>query len=193
MESPSSKRSVWPLLAAAALATALLALACQPPEQAQTPPPAAALPAYSTQAATLFDDSMAPDIFGAVPDTDAASDPVLASRTQQAEAVLPVRVQTVTSDSGGDNPDYTLVLQPAGPALAGHAGPEEISIEVEPTSPAYPFVHSADSTLVGKEFILFFRHYNQEGRTTLHWRAEADTPALRAAVEQARLVGGFGN
>lgn len=185
----------WSLLAAPLLAVAAVSsVACGPPDQPKIAPAAQQLPPYSAQAETLFDDSIAPDVFGASVDgVDAANDPALQSRTQESESVLPVRVSTVTSDSEGANPTYTLMLQPVGPALAGKPWTRPIGVEIGPENPSYVFVHSADSTLVGKEFILFFRHFDQQGRITLHWRAEADTSALRAAVQRARLVGGFGS
>jgi hypothetical protein len=155
-------------------------------------PAAQQLPPYGPQAAALFDDSIAPEIFGAtLTGNNAAGDPALPSWTEQAESVLPVKISTISSDSAGDNPAYTLVLVPAAAPLAGRAPGQPIDVEITPTNPSYAFVRSADSTLVGKEFILFFRRYNEQGRATLHWRAEADTPELRAAVERARLVGGF--
>lgn len=166
--------------------------ACGPPDQPEAPPSEAQFAPYGPQAAQLFDDSIAPEVFGAsLTGHDAASDPALGQWTEQAESVLPVRVSTVTSDSGGENPSYTLELRPAGAPLAGSALRQPISIEIAPTSPSYAFVRSADSTLVGKEFILFLRHFTEQGRTTLHWRAEADTQRLRAAVARAGLVGGF--
>ncbi len=183
----------WSLVAALLLALATVAsVACGPSGRPKAPLAGQQLPPYDADAATLFDDSIAPDVFGASVDgSEAANDPVLASRTAQAESVLPVRVSTVTSDTGGESPSYTLMLQPAGPPLAGKPLTRPIGVEIGPDSPSYAFVHSADSTLVGREFILFFRHYNEQGQTTLHWRGEADTAALRSAVERARLVGGF--
>ena len=194
MDSPAPKRSPWPLLAVGLLACAALpASACAPPNRAEAAPAGEQLPPYGPDAAALFDDSIAPQIFGAtLTGTNAASDPALPRWTEQAESVLPVKISTISSDSVGDNPAYTLELQPVGAPLAGRSPAQSIDIEITPTNPSYAFVHSADSTLVGKEFILFFRRYSEQGRTTLHWRAEADTAGLRAAIERARLVGGFG-
>ena len=193
MDCRPSKR--WSLLAAPLLALAAVSgIACGPPDQPKTASAARQLPPYIGEATTLFDDSIAPGVFGtAVDAADAASDPELPRWTTQSETVVPVRVSTVTCDSQGDKPTYTLMLQPAGPPLAGRALGQPVGVEIGPENPSYAFVHSADSTLVGKEFILFFRHFDEEGRITLHWRAEADTPALRAAIQRARLVGGFGS
>lgn len=196
METLDSRASRRPprTLFAAALALAALSAACGPSEQPKTAPSAQQLPLYGPDAARLFDDTISPDVFGASIDgSDAAADPALPIRTQRAEAVVPVKVSTVTSDTEGGSPAYTLVLSPVGPPLSGRPWGQPINIEIWPTSPSFAFMHSADSTLVGREFILFFRHYNEQGQITVHWRAEADTPALRAAVERARLVGGFGS
>src|SRR4051812_33735579 len=75
--------------------------------------PTRPLPAYAGASADLFDDTIDPAAVGLDFDKNyqARSDVVLRERTQVSDAVLRVRVQTVTSKKDGPGAVYQLGLQ----------------------------------------------------------------------------------
>jgi hypothetical protein len=144
------------------------------------------LPRYVPAEAALFDDSIAPEVFG-LPGQEgpAAVDPKIIERTQRADSVTRVRVATVTRDASAGEPFYTIVVVAREPAWTGPDAEHAVELRLEPSNPAVPFVALAGSGLVGKTVVLFARRYDDQGEAKLHWRAEPDTPAVRQAVERA--------
>jgi hypothetical protein len=174
---------------ACALAICLGAgLACAPPP-AETSADTSDLPEFTASEAALFDDAFSLGVFGAeFEETAPSADPKLADRTAQADAVVAVRVSTVTRDSGGDLKGYVIVVTPVGQPLAGSVAPEPVELEVTEQSPSFPFVSSADAGLVGQKLILFLKRYNDRGAAVVHWRLELDSDEVRKAIADASAL-----
>jgi hypothetical protein len=154
---------------------------------ARDPAESGQLPEFTAAEASLFDDTIALSVFGAeLTEVKDAENAKLSERTVRADAVVPVKVSTVTSESVGDTERYQLVVTPWAPSLAGAAQADPITLEVSWGSPSFQFVKSADITLVGTRLILFFKRYDQDGRASVHWRLEADSNEVRKVVEEAR-------
>jgi hypothetical protein len=141
---------------------------------------------YSPEEAVLFDDVLAPAVFGFDPEgRNPARDPKLRERTRRAEFVAAARVETVSRVGGIENRGaYEITLAPATPSLIGDAGTAPIVLNVSATSPSYAWVDGAGVKWVGSRLVVFGRRYREGNATTLHFRCEPDTPEVRAAVER---------
>jgi hypothetical protein len=167
---------------ARAAASLAILIGCSVDQQAGRP---VALPRFTPEDAVLFDDSFSPEVLG-IGTSRPESDPDLPGRVERSDSVLPVRVATVTSDTDGTAFGYQLALQPVPPVLVGAPTFEPITILVHPTSASYGFVKTADMTLVGSRYVLFWQRFGEGGRAVLHWHAAPDTPEMRRAIEQIR-------
>ncbi len=146
--------------------------------------PASSLPSYSPEAAVLFDDVLAPAVFGFDPEgRTPAKDPKLRDRTRLAEFVVAARVVTVSRVGGVQHHGaYELTLDPIGSALVGDRPAGPILLNVPATNPSYTWVDGAGAHWVGSRLIVFGRHYRDGRVATLHFRCEPDTPDMRAAI-----------
>jgi hypothetical protein len=167
---------------------ALLALAlaaCTPTPSGPTTSAGPYLAPYAGQETQLFDDTFAPEAFGAFPDQ---SEP-LAARARAAEGVVPVRVRTVTRDTSTESESYIVDVVPSGPALKGPNPTTSLTLTVPASSASFPLVRASEAGLVGSGLLLFYKRFQDRGAVVLHWRAELDTPRVRKAVEEATLLG----
>jgi len=148
--------------------------------------PSASLPPYTPEAAVLFDDVLAPAVFGFDPEgRNPARDPKLRERTRLAEFILPARVETVSRVGGVEHKGaYEVALTASGPALVGEVGDAPLVLNVPATSPSYSWVDGAGAHWVGSHLLLFARHYRDGEATSLHFRCEPDTPEVRASVQR---------
>jgi hypothetical protein len=154
----------------------------------QPPPgePDPSLPPYTPEAAVLFDDVLAPAVFGFDPEgRNPARDPKLRERTRLAQFILPARVETVSRVGGVEHKGaYEITLAPIGPPLVGDPSGTPLVLNVPATSPSYSWVDGAGAHWVGSHLLLFARHYQDAGTSTLHFRCEPDTPEVRASVQR---------
>lgn len=169
------------------LAAALVA-GCGPTPSRAPPPSAGGLPGYDAREQQLFDDTLAPELFGGAPD---ASEP-LQARARFAEGIVPCQVRTVTRDASGETESFLVDVAPSGAALKGPDPQGSLSLTIPRTSASFALVRSVDSSLVGARLLLFYKRYWSGQDAILHWRAEADTPRVRQVIEQARLMGELG-
>jgi hypothetical protein len=141
---------------------------------------------YTPEAAVLFDDVIAPPVFGFDPEgRDPSRDPKLRERTRQADFVVPARVETVSRVGGLEHKGaYEITLAATGPAFAGDPAGTPLVLQVPSTNPSYAWVDGAGAAWVGSHVLLFARHYREGRGTALHFRCESDTPELRKAVER---------
>jgi len=148
--------------------------------------PAELLAPYTPEAAVLFDDVIAPPVFGFDPEgRDPARDPKLRERTRQADFVVPARVETVSRIGGLEHKGaYEISLAQTGRPFAGDAGSTPLVLQIPSTNPSYAWVDGAGAAWVGSHVLLFARHYRDGRSSALHFRCEADTPELRKAVER---------
>jgi len=170
---------IYPALLALALA------ACTPTPSGPPTGPGPILAPYAGPDLQLFDDTLAPEVFGAFPDS---SDP-LAARARSAEGVVPVRVRTVTRDTTGEVESYTVDVVPSGPALKGPNPTTSLALTVPTSGASFPLVRASEAGLVGSGLLLFYKRFQDRGAVVLHWRAELDTPRVRKVVEEATLLG----
>jgi hypothetical protein len=169
-----------------------LTLLCAPAACAMSRPAVAAadagLPPYGPEDAALLDDTFGAAVFPTSALVLPPSGGKLLERVLRAECVLPVVVTTVGRQGTMPHQSFALAASPAGKPLAGIEWQEPITLTIGPSSPSYAQIVSAETTLVGTPLILLFRRYVTEGTETIHWRAEPDTPAVRAAVLRATAV-----
>lgn len=160
----------------------LAALGCGPKPPAQ---PASAAP-YTPESAVLFDDVLAPAVFGFDPEgRDPARDPKLRERVRQADFVVPARVETVSRIGGVSHKgSYEVTLVALGPPLVGQTQDSTFVLDIPWTSPSYSWVDGAGARWVGSRLVLFGRHYQDGGIRRLHFRGEPDTGELRATIER---------
>jgi hypothetical protein len=137
-------------------------------------------PEYSGADALVFDDVLAPALFGFdLQARNPALDPKLRQRTRLADYVMPVRVDSLSRSGGG----YELTLSATGPALAGeHAGP--IALLVPAGSPSHAWVEGAGPTFAGSRMIVFCKTFQKGDAQIVHFRGEPDTPDVRKAIER---------
>ncbi len=143
-------------------------------------------PEYSPSQALLFDDVLAPALFGFDPEgRDPARDPKLRDRTRLADFVIPARVESLTRVGGVENQgSYELTLAPTEAPLVGeHAGP--IVLDIPVSGPSYNWVAGAGASFAGVRLIVFARSFraDEAGGEAIHFRAEPDTPTVRQAVK----------
>ena len=141
-------------------------------------------PEYSAEAAVLFDDVLAPALFGFDPQARTPEkDPKLRGRTQNADFVLPVRVESLSKVGAQNQGAYEITLAPTGRALAGeHTGP--VVIQVPMGGPSYAWVDGAGASWAGSRLIIFGKAFRQGEGSVLHFRGEPDTPEVRKAIER---------
>ena len=145
-------------------------------------------PEYQPEYAAVFDDWLAPELFGSNPDgRDATADPKLRERTLRSDAILPVRVETVSRVGGVEKKgSYELDLAVAGPPLFGNAS-GTITVNIGAGSPSYPWVEGAGPRWVGTRFILFAKRFRTGKRNepdVIHYRGEEDSQPMRAAIHR---------
>ncbi len=181
---PMSPRPFWPCRAVLLLALGAVEACSGRQAPAEVPDPS--LARYSPEEAVLFDDVLAPAVFGFDPEgRNPARDPKLRERTRRATFVAVARVETVSRVGGIQNRGaYEITLAPAAPSLVGDAGTARIVLRVASTSPSYAWVDGAGTKWVGSRLVIFGRRFREGNLTTLHFRCEPDTAEVRAAVER---------
>jgi hypothetical protein len=146
-------------------------------------------PEYKPEHAVIFDDLLAPELFGFDPEgRDPAKDPKLEARTLRADLILPARVETMSRVGGVEKKgSYELVLSATGPALYGEAPGQPLILNVGASSPTYPWVDGAGARWVGTRLILFVKRFRGSSRTKgdiIHFRGEPDTVQVRTAIHR---------
>jgi hypothetical protein len=182
-------------LAAPALVVALAVAvggtgACGPP----TGPTAKSrpLPAYAGRAATLFDDSIDPAAVGMDFDKgySAKADPMLRERAQVSDAVLRVKVSTVTGKKDGPESTYQLGLQSIEKLTGANPPPPEFTVAVTKASESHGIVKNFEGRLVGYPFVAFVREFvRPDGDHEVHFHLAPDTKEVKSAVGDAVVLG----
>jgi hypothetical protein len=144
------------------------------------------LPEYAPEEASLFDDKLMPGVFGLPTEIPAERDPKLPERARRADAVVRVKVATVSEQLLAGTRGFTLVLTVEPGPIRGAAPESPLELQLGRGSPSLVLVESEASNLVGRHFILFLKHYSHRGERELHWHGEGDTPALEQAIESAK-------
>jgi hypothetical protein len=140
-------------------------------------------PSYTPGEASVFDDSISASV---VSDEPWAADAKFGDRIRRSDSVTPARILTLTEQPRVEGmPLYIVELQPFGQALAGRPDRERVRLELAPDNPAYRLFRWQQGNLLGKDVLLFYRKYAQDGVVTVHFRAEPNTPATHYAVSNS--------
>ena len=156
------------------------------------PPPntakAGALPLWEGHAQQVFDDNIDAAALGLTMESASPrADRFLRERAQTAEIVARVRVQTVTSESVGQNTSYRLGLQVGMPQLRKPKIADlTLELMIRPTNPSFSMVKQFDAGLRGRTFIGFFHRFvGPDGEPIVHFHLSPDTAEVAAAVKEA--------
>jgi hypothetical protein len=146
-------------------------------------------PEYQPEYAVVFDDLLAPDLFGFNPEgRNPTQHPRLRERTLRADVILPARVETVSRVGGVEHKGaYELVVRGTGPALFGTTPSEPLVLHIGAGSPSYAWVEGAGVRWVGTRLILFLKRFKggkADKGDVIHYRGEPDTAEMRAAVNR---------
>ncbi len=163
---------------------------CGPAAHADTP--SRPVPGYAGRATELFDDVVDPAAVGmdfdrgVLPRTDA----MLRERAQLSDAVLRVRVQTVTGKTDGLEKRYQVGLQTVEKLAGSHAPPHSFTIEVNKSSESHGILKNFEGRLVGYPFVAFVREFvRSDGEREIHFHLSPDTKEVKAAVGDAVILG----
>jgi hypothetical protein len=140
----------------------------------------------------VFDDSIEPAAVGLDFDRGYSprGDKSLRERAQMADAVLRVRVTTVTAKTEGTGNVYTLGLQTLEELAGKHPPPPRFDVVVSRSSESHGIMKSFEGRLVGKTFVGFVREFvRSDGDHELHFHLAPDSKDVKLAVGDAVLLG----
>ncbi len=152
--------------------------------------PAAGLPSYDPEDATLLDDGLSGQLFDTafVPGY-ASDDPHFKDRVLRAESIWLVKVATVSREGSegtlGDRRRYDLSFRPL-ESLAGPPPPELLSLTISGKDPAFHWLDRASGAWVGHEVLLMIRRYRSGDDIVLHFHGEPNSSALREQILEIR-------
>jgi hypothetical protein len=164
-----------------------LAAGCDAPEP-RAASAVAGLPEYTPEEASFFGDILEPSAFGLPTDVSPLVDPKLKARAERADAVIRVRVATVSQELLAGKMGYTIALTVDPGPLAGAPPESPLEIRIGSSSPSLALVQSEDTHFVGKRFVVFVRRYARHGEPELHFHGEGDTPEFEQAFAQSKAL-----
>jgi hypothetical protein len=151
--------------------------------------PSRPLPAWTGHATQLFDDAIdmravGLDLERAAP--SARGDALLRERAQTGDAVLRVRVDTVTARDDGVEARYDLGLRTLEKIAGENPPPEAFTVRIGKESPSAGLMRGFQTRLGGKTFVAFVREFvRADGDTDLHFHLSADDKEVVGAVKEA--------
>jgi len=149
-------------------------------------PPVEELPSYDQEAARVFDDSIAPEVFGLqVERASPARDSLLRKRSQAADYIARVKLRTIREERFGDSLRYRIVVQRLGDSIRGDTLPPQLELTVGRASPSLVMLRSMSVEVVGATFILLLKRYQLNNEPVLHFRGESDKATILKAIQQA--------
>lgn len=182
-------RHGWALLVAALVATS--ALGCGGPDANG---PNRVVSKYQGRPADLFDDSIDPAAVGLDFDKGYAPklDKTLRERAQVCDAVLRVRVATVTAKTDGPEAIYQLGMHTVEKVAGNNPPPADFTVQIDKASEAHGIIKSFESRMVGNGFIAFVREFSAPGgERAIHFHLAPDTKEVKMAVNDALIMGEF--
>jgi hypothetical protein len=150
------------------------------------------LPAYAGRASELFDDSIDPAAVGMDFDKGytAKADPLLRERAQTSDAVLRVKISTVTGKKDGPEATYQLGLHTVEKLSGANPPPADFTVGVSKTSESHGILKNFEGRLVGYPFVAFVREFvRPDGDHEVHFHLSPDTKDVKAAVNDAVVLG----
>lgn len=158
-------------------------------EQAASAQPTEQLPVYDQEAAQVFDDSIAPEVFGLqVERTNPAKDRVLRARSRGADHITRVKLRTILEERFAESLRYRIVVQPLEEPIFGGTLPAELELTVGRASPSLSMLRTMSVEAVGAKFILLLKRYQLNSEPVFHFRGEPDQADVLAAIRQANTT-----
>ncbi len=148
--------------------------------------PAVPIVAWAGPVGALFEDGIDPAALNLAAGTSPRADLALRERVLAAEAVVRVRVSTVSLASVDGRGVYQIALKLVGEPLVGAVPTDEdhVDVSVAPGSAAFPVVRSVESSLVGRTFVGFFRRFAGPDQPVLRFHLARDGEEMAAAVHE---------
>jgi hypothetical protein len=149
---------------------------------------------YSGRAAELFDDTIEPAAVGLDFDRGYSpkSDPLLRERAQTGDAVVRVRVSTVTAKKNGPEETYQLGLHSVEMLGGKHAPAPDFTVTITKASESMGIVKNFEARLIGYAFVAFVREFAMpSGERELHFHLAPDTKEVKTAVGDAMVLAGL--
>lgn len=183
-------RAASSIRAALALSALVVAVGCGSSRDPNAP--SRPLPGWSGHAVEVFDDSIEPAAVGLDFDRGYSprGDAMLRERAQLSDAVLRVKVSTVTAKTDGPDATYTLGLSTVEKLAGEHPPPSQFSVVVNKSSESHGIMKSFETRLVGQSFVAFVREFvRPDGDRELHFHLAPDSKDVKLAVGDAVLLG----
>ena len=157
--------------------------------------PTRPLPTYVGHTTELFDDTIEPAAVGISLDVgvDPRSDRRLRERTQVGDAVLRVRVTTITAKEDENGAPFFILGFHTLESLAGAFPPgDTFEVTVGKSSPSAGLLKGMQEQVVGRTFVGFVRAFvRSDGDQEIHFHLAPDTKAEIAAVKDAAALAGL--
>jgi hypothetical protein len=147
---------------------------------------------YAGRQADLFDDTIEPAAVGLDFDRGYAPrvDKALRERAQVGDAVLRVRVSTVTAKTDGPDSNYQLGLHTIEKLAGKNPPPVDFTVQINKTSESHGIMKNFESRLVGYAFVAFVREFaHPSGDREVHFHLAPDTKEVKSAVGDAVIMG----
>jgi hypothetical protein len=157
--------------------------------------PGRPLPSYAGRASELFDDGIEPAAVGLDFDKGYSpkSDAMLRERAQVSDAVLRVRVATVTGKQDGPETTFQLGIHTLEKLAGDNPPPTDFTVGVNRSSESHGILKNFEGRLVGAPFIAFVREFvRADGDREIHFHLSPDTAEVKAAVGNAVILGEVG-
>jgi hypothetical protein len=151
---------------------------------------------YAGRQADLFDDTIEPAAVGLDFDKGYAPrvDKTLRERAQVGDAVLRVRVATVTAKKDGPEASYQLGLHTVEKLAGKNAPPPDFTVAINKASESHGIMKNFESRLVGYSFVAFVREFaTPAGDREVHFHLAPDTKEVKLAVGDALIMSELGN
>lgn len=175
-----------PVLRVAAIVGLLIVGACAS-AKTEAVTPVSELPVYTQSEKTVFDDSIAPEVFGLEVEGSAyEEEPQFVERAQFADHIFRAKIKTVSAHRLGAQQRYRIVLEPIGKPIVGRRLPADVELLVGRASPSINLLRTMASGIVGSTSVVFMREYRLEDQRVFHFRGEPDSEQVIAAVREAR-------
>ena len=172
------------------LVAAALAAACGGPAGGAPASPRDdhATHAYAGRQAQLFDDTIEPAAVGL--DLDGSFHPrtnaKLRERAQSSDAVLRVRVTTLTAKTDGPDVRYQMGLHTVEKLTGDHPPETDFSVEVTSASESHGILKNFGGRLVGAPFIALVHEFvRTDGEREIHFHLVPDTNDVKNAIGDA--------
>jgi hypothetical protein len=149
------------------------------------------VPPYTGRQADLFDDTIEPAAVGLDFDKGYAPrvDKALRERAQVGDAVLRVRVATVTAKKDGPEATYQLGLHTVEKLTGKALPPADFTVQINKTSESHGIMKNFESRLVGYAFVAFIRAFaTPAGDHEVHFHLAPDTKEVKTAVGDAMAL-----